>query len=421
MKEVLGYLLMLSGLGLQFSIFHCIYGMKMRSGRRALLAAPVVLVLFFVSQATGGAGNQSNRILLLTLVWCLVSVNASALDVLRLVLLNMLVLASVQTFLKYAVLLQLFGDREAEQRLVNEMLLLVLIWLKQLFIPKKTIPTNRMGKAVYAVLYTALGLFLFFTSGIIYALGVLSDYRMHMAAILALCMAGVVASIFAVGAVILIDQRERLRMHLHMESQFREEQEKYYLKLLEKDEETRAFRHDIVGQLVGIRAQLEAGQISKAKAHMDDLYGEISQIQKKLPDVGNEMINAILNYYLGDEELQVTVTGRLQRDIPMRDADLCVVISNVVKNAAEAARQAEGEKEVRVEVRQGERTVLFEIVNTYNGKSQMVKGGWKTTKEDKRNHGFGLRNAERVMERYDGELSFEQDERRVTTRILLRG
>lgn len=415
-------LLIVTGIGLQFSMFHCLYGMKVKGKGWALGSAAGIWVLFVLIRMLGGEGSRGGLILLLTIVWCLLSVDAPISHVLRLAMLNVLILASAETFLKYAVLVRLPGDMldASGQMLVNEVVILLFLWLKQLFFPQKTIAVNMIKNSVYVILFAALGILLFLIYGIIYALGVMSDYRVHFLAILTLCVACVVVTFFAIGGICLIEQRERLRMHLHAESEYRKEQRQYYLTLIEKEEETRAFRHDIVSHLLGIRAKIESGQIALAMEHIDDLYGEISQIQRKLPDVGNEMINAILNYYLGDDEIHVTVTGRLQREVPVKDTDLCVIISNIVKNAAEAVRKTECEKEVCVEVQQGEKTVLFKIENTWNGELTAEGGRWRTVKKDNRNHGFGLMNVEKVIKNYDGEISFEQTERVFKTKVLLR-
>lgn len=44
---------------------------------------------------------------------------------------------------------------------------------------------------------------------------------------------------------------------------------------------------------------------------------------------------------------------------------------------------------------------------------------WETTKEDKRNHGIGIKNIKRVVQEYGGEVSFHVEEGMFAVSIII--
>ena len=254
------------------------------------------------------------------------------------------------------------------------------------------------------------------------ALGMMPDYRMHWLVIAALCAAFIVVCIFVGIIIYLVNQREKLQFLFQRENEYREEERQYYLKLLQKEDDTRAFRHDSINHLLTLDAKLEKNDVASAREYIHELNADLENIQHKVYDVGNETINTIVNYYLNDERIHLKVDGYLGQRVPMREADLCIVISNVVKNALEAVWSLDGEKEIQIVVRQGRDTFLFRIGNPYQGKLLLEDGKIKTmtTKKDQKNHGIGLKNVERIMKKNDGEFWYEEENHYIWANILLR-
>lgn len=73
---------------------------------------------------------------------------------------------------------------------------------------------------------------------------------------------------------------------------------KYFEQLLLKEQDTKQFRHDIISELSQIQSFLEKDEYEKGKEYISEMLMGISQISKASYDVGNEIINTVLNYYL---------------------------------------------------------------------------------------------------------------------------
>ena len=58
-----------------------------------------------------------------------------------------------------------------------------------------------------------------------------------------------------------------------------------------------------------------------------------------------------------------------------------------------------------------EENIVISVKNTYDGNVITSEGDYITTKENKRDHGIGIKNMIQVIEKYDGFYSIANDER----------
>lgn len=91
--------------------------------------------------------------------------------------------------------------------------------------------------------------------------------------------------------------------------------------------------------------------------------------------------------------------------------DLCVVSSNLLNNAIEAAEMTEEGRDRYIEIgisNVGEK-IIFSVVNScmYNVRTDAIE---RTIKHDMKNHGFGIENIKETAEKYGGDVSFEAEE-----------
>ncbi|MGN0154500.1 MAG: sensor histidine kinase, partial [Lachnospiraceae bacterium] len=183
-----------------------------------------------------------------------------------------------------------------------------------------------------------------------------------------------------------------------------EQQREYFQQLLKKEEETRCFRHDIINDLLELQNYCEQQEYDKLKLYLKDTLGIVEDISKSSYDVGNDIINTVINYYLSPikEKYDVEVDGYIDENILIEQRDLCIVSANLVKNAVEAVKKLES-GEIRIRVSKGERYFSIKVENDFEGNLTWGKNGLPvTTKEIKNNHGIGLRNVNEVIRKYDG-------------------
>lgn len=203
------------------------------------------------------------------------------------------------------------------------------------------------------------------------------------------------------------EQDEQKTRRLELEEELMQAQEGYYRMLLQKEENTRKFRHDIENHLLCINELARKESTEELKRYLEDLSGEIRQIRNMSYATGNEMIDVILyDKFSGiGEGIRVDVRGRLGRELNLSDMDLCTVFSNLFQNAVEElGRQEAGW--FRLELRQGREYAEVAVSNSVDSPVALQSNGLpKTRKGNTKNHGLGLQNVRAVIERNGG--SFE--------------
>lgn len=184
-----------------------------------------------------------------------------------------------------------------------------------------------------------------------------------------------------------------------------EQQRAYFEQLLIKEQDTRQFRHDLIAELLELKNYSDKKEYGKLDGYLVEILGEISSISKRQYDVGDDIVNTIINYYFLPlrESCDIKIKGYMGEKHSVSQRDLCILVSNLVKNAVEAVEKVQTQqRNILFEICQGKKTLNIRVENTVEGEIK-IKGGFPTTtKEDKRNHGLGLLNVKTIVERYKG-------------------
>lgn len=175
----------------------------------------------------------------------------------------------------------------------------------------------------------------------------------------------------------------------------------YGERLITDDAQLRAFRHDYKNHVIVINSLLSAGRTDEAREYLSSLSDSMDGIVNRISS-GNFVADALLNNkaiaaLAGGGELRFE--GRIPESV-IPNADLCVILANLLDNAIEAIRKNPADKRtVTVTAGINKNDFFLKIENP-----APFAVDTKTTKTDKRNHGFGIKNARRAAERNDGAL-----------------
>jgi len=175
-----------------------------------------------------------------------------------------------------------------------------------------------------------------------------------------------------------------------------------YKALLEKENETRAFRHDISNHLICLSSLAERGELSALVSYIDDMKMEIKRIKGKKYSTGNEILDIITNYYLPQLSDNIKIDVIPSEDVELKEMKICTIYSNLLQNAFEELNAyPEKEGHLLISMKYTNNTYRLLIENSVFSKK---KNGLLTNKKDKRNHGYGLKNVENVVKELDGKL-----------------
>lgn len=227
---------------------------------------------------------------------------------------------------------------------------------------------------------------------------------------------------FLVVSCALISQHRQMKRRLLLNERCIREQTEQYRRQGEEDMELRRFRHDYNAHITALQALAEEDDPQRLQDYVRDM-SELKAIRSSY-NTNNLISDAILNRYgrlCEKEEIRMEGTGKFPDQISVTDTDLCVILSNAMKNAYEAAIQCE-KGEISFEVKSTGSFINLVIRNSAKDQPELEEGYLITTKKDKKNHGIGTRNMVETARKNGGDVTWEWDEGGyVTTNILLRG
>ncbi|MBQ7782317.1 MAG: sensor histidine kinase [Lachnospiraceae bacterium] len=212
----------------------------------------------------------------------------------------------------------------------------------------------------------------------------------------------------------LIQAREREEENVHL----LEKQLKYYREMELMDTEVRKFRHDIKNHFIGMEALLNAGNTEELKAYFEDLQASFSYPEKMF-FTGNEVISAILHYdlhYYCKDEVEVNVYGDLPEIVTVSAMDLCTVFSNLLSNAITSANRCTDSLKPKIMIWFSAGNTFFSITIA-NSILQEAEEGQKKSKD--RNHGYGIKRINEVLEKYGGRWEKSVEQKTMTIKIYL--
>ena len=158
------------------------------------------------------------------------------------------------------------------------------------------------------------------------------------------------------------------------------------------------------------------------KHYLEKTLGVVQKISQSSYDVGNDIVNTVINYYLRPlkETCTIEVNGYMSEKLSIDERDLCVLTANILKNASEAVCNMDHGK-IWVQIDEGEKYLSFQVSNTFEGAIQMNRRGVPiTTKQDKRNHGFGTRNVMDIVKKNDGRYQVKAEDGIYQVEIILK-
>ena len=132
-------------------------------------------------------------------------------------------------------------------------------------------------------------------------------------------------------------------------------QEKYYQMILKNSEEIRGFRHDVHFHIQYLNQQMEEGNYSEVKAHLNGLLDVDKTLQSATKFSGNSIIDAIISgtvYEKENTDITFRYKGKIREKIGIEDIDLITLLSNALENAVEACELNDGEKVIEMRTEQ---------------------------------------------------------------------
>lgn len=184
-------------------------------------------------------------------------------------------------------------------------------------------------------------------------------------------------------------------------------------------EETRRIRHDLKQVYAVLSTLLSENKVAEAEEYLSRNYSEIESMEI-LIDVGNDFINAILSSKLNRAKaLGITVRCCVDRSLKFDEADMCVLLGNMLDNAIEACEKCAAPRFVELNIASREEQFLIEVANSVSENVLGENAVLSTTKPNAELHGFGTKSIRQIAEKYDGNVRYFQEGDIFTCEVLL--
>lgn len=174
-------------------------------------------------------------------------------------------------------------------------------------------------------------------------------------------------------------------------------------------EEIRRIRHDMKQSYQVLQQFVVENKFDELAEYLPQICEQINKISSAV-DTNHSIINAILNTKLSLAKSQgiKTLCSSVKQihAEKIEEIDLCHLIGNMMDNAIEATLKISSKKTKYVEVSITERNAMILITVRNSYEDVLIDEGLNTSKDNKANHGFGIKTIRKIAKKYQGSADF---------------
>ena len=207
-------------------------------------------------------------------------------------------------------------------------------------------------------------------------------------------------------------EMEIINQNIHSEKE-------YIIKKNKSDDIVRDMRHDLKNNFTIINGYLNDGKIQDAQEYIEKIVGKINEASSIIHS-GYSSLDSIINDKISlmkekdisyEEQIAPINIGNIEIE------DLSLLIGIALDNAIEAAEKVEGLREIKLKIKNHKNLLMINIQNSVKEGKRIIFG--RTSKLDKKNHGFGVKKIYYFAKLYNGDVNFINKDSKVIVKIVL--
>ncbi len=215
-----------------------------------------------------------------------------------------------------------------------------------------------------------------------------------------------------------IYKNNHLQNELNLYAQQEEMQYRYYEELERKFEESRKVIHDIRNHMLALENLYQKDNTVSAGDYAEEIHNSLNKLGQKYYS-SNKLLNIILN-----DKGQIMESHGIAFDARIgavnwegiKKTDMTTLFGNLLDNAIEAANEAE-KKEISLIVDKVREFISISIGNTLLNEPKKEQKGFLSLKSE--HQGLGLKNVERVIQKFNGDIHYDYDDTRFLVKIMI--
>ena len=192
----------------------------------------------------------------------------------------------------------------------------------------------------------------------------------------------------------------------------------YFSELKENETELRKIKHDISGCLETMKEIIYTEKdTEKAQHFFDELSMTLGNITTGFY-CKNSLINAIIiskSKICDKQGIRLNAEIKIPEALNISDTDICRILVNMLDNAIEANEKEDKNKFIDLSIKENDGFIYLSTRNPFSGENI-----GSTTKENKKEHGYGLRILNDIAQKYNGYTKTAADKNVIFILIVLK-
>lgn len=192
----------------------------------------------------------------------------------------------------------------------------------------------------------------------------------------------------------------------------------YFSELKENETELRKIKHDISGCLETMKEIIYTEKdTEKAQHFFDELSMTLGNITTGFY-CKNSLINAIIiskSKICDKQGIRLSAEIKIPEALNISDTDICRILVNMLDNAIEANEKEDKNKFIDLSIKENDGFIYLSTRNPFSGENI-----GSTTKENKKEHGYGLRILNDFAQKYDGYFKAESQSNTLSSLVVLK-
>lgn len=184
-------------------------------------------------------------------------------------------------------------------------------------------------------------------------------------------------------------------------------------------ESIRALKHDMKNHFLMLNEMFKNDKKIEIEKYIKNILNDIDG--GMFSQSNNFVVDSIINFKLAklqDINVELNIDINVPQVIHITPYDMTVLLGNLLDNSISALLKCKKrELNLRISCSMGNLIIL--ISNTYEGNVIFKNEKFLTTKSSKENHGIGLGNVNKVIEKYDGEIRIEYTDNMFLVDVLI--
>ena len=214
-----------------------------------------------------------------------------------------------------------------------------------------------------------------------------------------------------------LEQVEKENLRLSLERQKYDQDIYFYLERL--NEKNKIFSHDLKHYNLYMKELLQNNKIEKALEILE-VNTVLKQEMTDMVMTNNQYINSLINHKImiaNSKMITILCDLVVEKELCIEPYDLYMALGNILDNAIEHCSGTY--KEIIVGIKSNENMLLIEIKNTIQSSVLKQNSKLQTSKENKEEHGYGLKSIQDVVNKYNGNLVIEEENNLFIISILI--